>query len=459
MVDPDATAATRIAPRRPGSAPMWADRSLESITSGATTTGTQDEEKTPVAALRTRLAASKYVATGSLSLPSTSPKTSPRMSSSRILASVVDMDELPVPSSLPSSPLTRRISPPHLAAVTEEEEETTSVRAKSPVPALYAKSLQDEVTSYRELLQKLKGDVVQRDTIIAKLMPVQDEMRELRAALLESRNTNKELKIEQSELREQLSDMEGVNAELRDGIQVAADEKHELNQKLEETQYDLQVARDDMNASGIQSSVSAREGPMELRAKLEEAEYQLQAAIDEKDIAVHELSHAESNMVLDLEDHNEMLSSKVTTLNASIEEKNTELEMMRAELETTSVELEAKDRSEGIGRGGRREATPKVLGEADSNRSPFYGNGNGAEKNHHAHSDQLKIKDMKIKALERQVKRLNEDRELLSVAANSAQIQPSSSNGASVITRQRHTIAAHPSTLWAPLSPRCHPSR
>lgn len=96
MVDPDATAATRIAPRRPGSAPMWADRSLESITSGATTTGTQDEEKTPVAALRTRLAASKYVATGSLSLPSTSPKTSPRMSSSRILASVVDMDELPV---------------------------------------------------------------------------------------------------------------------------------------------------------------------------------------------------------------------------------------------------------------------------------------------------------------------------------------------------------------------------
>lgn len=217
------------------------------------------------------------------------------------------------PTPDPTSNTTAAVLAPHAQAVFDAQ-------------ALYAKSLQDEVTSYRELLQKLKGDVVQRDTIIAKLMPVQDEMRELRAALLESRNTNKELKIEQSELREQLSDMEGVNAELRDGIQVAADEKHELNQKLEETQYDLQVARDDMNASGIQSSVSAREGPMELRAKLEEAEYQLQAAIDEKDIAVHELSHvrkqidelqgklqAESNMVLDLEDHNEMLSSKVVS--------------------------------------------------------------------------------------------------------------------------------------------------
>lgn len=163
-------------------------------------------------------------------------------------------------------------------------------------------------------------------------------------------------------------------------------------------------------------------------------------ALEDHKLALEDNKATLEAQTVDLEDHKAALDEHRVAIDehrAEIEGQKTELDtrdeeraQLRAQLQKVKADLDAhKTEIDSLKAAAEAVAVTlpvpvpasKVLKEADSNRSPFYAVGTSPDAQHHL--DQLKVKDMRIKSLERQVKRLNEDRELLSVAANSAQMQ------------------------------------
>jgi predicted nuclease with TOPRIM domain len=145
MVDPDATGATvrGIAPRRPLGLPGRGE--VPAIFKTASSP-TKDDEMTPIAPMRTRLAASKYVSTtpikGTSSSPSATPRlgTSPRGSPPALFGSGVRHN--PIEESVPmlaiSSPVPSpgKVSPvlPSVSEDEEHEHSSTEVEIKPKGP-------------------------------------------------------------------------------------------------------------------------------------------------------------------------------------------------------------------------------------------------------------------------------------------------------------------------------------
>lgn len=171
MIDPDATAAARgITPRRPMSQPAW------DVPSISKTSPIREDEATPLAPLRSRLAAAKYVSTTPLKQSNSSPSGSPRMGTSprttspppfgaslRRTTSLEDEGRngrLPnfVLSSPSASP--RRAASPILAAVSEDEEADAESKPKQPDFGSLSRSRPSFPTSLRRSRSVFEDDSV-----------------------------------------------------------------------------------------------------------------------------------------------------------------------------------------------------------------------------------------------------------------------------------------------------------